>query len=501
MRRPLLQAIDHRRGPAAGAADRRGRPGRRRVRGVPARDPVRLLGHHPRAGHVPGRRAADRGDHLEPHPRRARRPQAPLPLPLGRAPRLRARGGDRRACARPRSPSALARQVAAAVEALRDLGLYKPPGRGRDHRLGRGPGHARPRRRSTSAPSTPRSGTVLKYREDQERVRAPRRSARLVRRGGGRAAGRDVSADDRSTPSGDGRCEARPRRRRSRVLRRAGLDVPVGDVTAFVEALGAVGDRRAARGLLGGPGHARAPPEDIAVYDRAFAAFWGGVGSTSGREPPPSERCTLDVDDGDDRADAGDGDRGDGDRRGRRSLRLQRRTRCCATRTSPTTRTRELAEARRLMADLRLAGALRRSRRHRSSGRAAGPPRPAAHGAPRAAHRRRARPPAFLEPGHPPRRVVLLCDVSGSMEPYARALLRFAHAAVVGPRTGRGVRARHPPHPAHPRARRTATPTPRWPAAADAVDGLVGRHPPRRRPAARSTTSGACGAWPGARSW
>src|SRR5205807_4306535 len=31
-----------------------------------------------------------------------------------------------------------------------------------------------------------------------------------------------------------------------------------------------------------------------------------------------------------------------------------------------------------------------------------------------------------------PRRVVLLCDVSGSMEPYARALVRFLHAAVSG---------------------------------------------------------------------
>ena len=39
---------------------------------------------------------------------------------------------------------------------------------------------------------------------------------------------------------------------------------------------------------------------------------------------------------------------------------------------------------------------------------------------------------AFLEPAKRPRRVVLLCDVSGSMEPYARALLRFVHAAVVG---------------------------------------------------------------------
>ena len=35
-----------------------------------------------------------------------------------------------------------------------------------------------------------------------------------------------------------------------------------------------------------------------------------------------------------------------------------------------------------------------------------------------------------------PRKVVLLCDVSGSMEAYARALLLFVHA-VVG--TGRGV--------------------------------------------------------------
>jgi uncharacterized protein with von Willebrand factor type A (vWA) domain len=37
-------------------------------------------------------------------------------------------------------------------------------------------------------------------------------------------------------------------------------------------------------------------------------------------------------------------------------------------------------------------------------------------------------------PGTRPRRVVLLLDVSGSMEPYARALLRFAHTAVAGRR-------------------------------------------------------------------
>ena len=58
VRRPLLEAVDPARGTAAGAADRRGRPRRRRVRGVPARGALRLLGHRPRARHVPRRRAA-----------------------------------------------------------------------------------------------------------------------------------------------------------------------------------------------------------------------------------------------------------------------------------------------------------------------------------------------------------------------------------------------------------------------------------------------------------
>jgi uncharacterized protein with von Willebrand factor type A (vWA) domain len=37
---------------------------------------------------------------------------------------------------------------------------------------------------------------------------------------------------------------------------------------------------------------------------------------------------------------------------------------------------------------------------------------------------------AFRRPVSAPRRLVLLCDVSGSMEPYARALVLFVHAAV-----------------------------------------------------------------------
>jgi hypothetical protein len=38
----------------------------------------------------------------------------------------------------------------------------------------------------------------------------------------------------------------------------------------------------------------------------------------------------------------------------------------------------------------------------------------------------------YREPVRRPRKVILLCDVSGSMEPYSRALLHFLHVAVAG---------------------------------------------------------------------
>lgn len=88
------------------------------------------------------------------------------------------------------------------------------------------------------------------------------------------------------------------------------------------------------------------------------------------------------------------------------------------------------------MAELRLAGSLRRSRRYRpsSAAHAGAHRRPDVRRMVRRAlrHGGEAVRPAYLSAGQRPRRVVLICDVSGSMEPYARALLRFAHAAVVG---------------------------------------------------------------------
>ena len=80
---------------AGRAADRRGRPGRGRDRGAAARDPLRLPGVDPRAGHDRGQADPARVPHVEQHPRAVRGAQAALPLPPRRLPDAGAGEGDR----------------------------------------------------------------------------------------------------------------------------------------------------------------------------------------------------------------------------------------------------------------------------------------------------------------------------------------------------------------------------------------------------------------------
>ncbi len=272
--------------------------------------------------------AADRRAHVEPHPRRARRAEAPLPLPLGRAPRLRARGRDR-AAARARgraesSPAQVAgrwpRRPRRSSSTSRRASPRRSTGRRRWRRSGRSTLDRRPRRATL--------GTVLKYREDQERVRDARpRAARAARRW---PAVPDA-ADGRARPSpsrSPACCAARASTCRSAstvVVRRA---------RSPPSAL----DRRAGVYWAGRATLVRRP-EDIAAYDRAFAAVFWAAG-------PPWRRpwsatpvqVVLDA-----------GRRRPGRRRRRRRPRAARRRgsrgrcggappRCCATRTSPPTR-------------------------------------------------------------------------------------------------------------------------------------------------------------------
>jgi uncharacterized protein with von Willebrand factor type A (vWA) domain len=216
----------------------------------------------------------------------------------------------------------------------------------------------------------------------------------------------------------------------ARLLRAAGLDVPIGSTIAFGEALGAVGvDRRDAVYWAGRATLVRRP-EDTDTYDRAFLAWWQREHELDFAPREVERELVVAFDDGgDEDADGHD----EGDEEGAPSV---------SVRYSPTEVLRhrdfalytpaEFAEARRLMSDLRLAGALRRSRRRQASRRHRGKPdlrrtvRRALRTGGEPVHR------AYFEPSERPRRIVLLCDVSGSMEPYARGLVRFLHAAVVG---------------------------------------------------------------------
>lgn len=180
----------------------------------------------------------------------------------------------------------------------------------------------------------------------------------------------------------------------ARVLRGMGLDVPVSGVVLFAEAVDASGDL-----YWSGRATLVKRPEDVAVYDEAFAAFFLGAAAA----PPPPPPATTDVTEG-----------------------PYSPTEVLRHKDFSAMTPDELDEARRLMAALRVPGAQRRSRRLVPTKRGRIDVRRTI--------RRRDDKLHFKGPSQAPRRLVLLLDVSGSMEPYARALVRFLHAAVVGRR-------------------------------------------------------------------
>ena len=214
----------------------------------------------------------------------------------------------------------------------------------------------------------------------------------------------------------------------ARLLRCAGLDVPIGAVITYVEALGRVGlDDRSATYWAGRATLVR-NPEDIEVYDRAFAVFWQRRSTDGLHVEPEIQRVTLAVDD-EDGADGGDGEHeADGDPQIvlRFSAAEVLRHKDFAGYDDD-----ELRLAQALMTRLRLAGPPRISFRMTASRRGA---RPDLRRTIRHALRAGGEPirRAWRDPGDRLRRLVLLVDISGSMEPYARALLRFVQAAVGG---------------------------------------------------------------------
>jgi uncharacterized protein with von Willebrand factor type A (vWA) domain len=216
------------------------------------------------------------------------------------------------------------------------------------------------------------------------------------------------------------------------LLRGCGLDVPVGSSVAFAQALGAVGVASHDGVYWAGRATLIRRPEDVPTFDRAFGAFW------LGREPgervaPFEQRLTLAIDDDGDGDEAGPDGEFEPSNDPTVSVRYSAHE-VLRHKDFSAYSAAELTEARRLMADIRLVGAHRRSRRRHPTARRAASARPDLRRTVRHALRAGGEPVrrAWQEPATRPRRIVLLCDVSGSMEPYARALIRFVHAAVVG---------------------------------------------------------------------
>lgn len=206
-------------------------------------------------------------------------------------------------------------------------------------------------------------------------------------------------------------------------LRQRGLVVPPDTVVTYAEALAAVGLEDRARLYWAGRATLVRRPDDVAAYDAAFDDFWGGTAGFLHRSHTRLERHLVAADADDQAGGEGDGE-GGADSVLRWSAAEVLRHKDLAELS-----TEERAEADRMIDALRLHGPRRASRRRRPSRageldlrrtvadalRAGGEPVRLAHRA----------------PGVRRRRIVLLVDVSASMADYARALLRFAHAAVL----------------------------------------------------------------------
>ena len=222
----------------------------------------------------------------------------------------------------------------------------------------------------------------------------------------------------------------------ARALRLNGLAVPTGSMLTYARALGLVGLDDPARVYWAGRATLLCRCEDVRTYDQVFAAYWIGRG---GRRPAPESagaELALLLDDPDARG-AGPDAIEPRAKRGERAVRysavevLSRRD--LASLSQP-----EWAEAQRLISALRVTAELRPSRRTRPARRRAGG-RPDLRATVRHSLAYGGVPfeRAWRTPVRRPRRLVFVLDVSGSMEPYARGLLRFAHAAVTARKAGR----------------------------------------------------------------
>ncbi|WP_367319060.1 VWA domain-containing protein [Streptomyces sp. HUAS ZL42] len=213
----------------------------------------------------------------------------------------------------------------------------------------------------------------------------------------------------------------------ARALRAAGVEASAERVHAFIRAVDVLGPKARADVYWAGRLTLCGGRDDLDRYERVFAAYFGAGGSpgpVARTAPPPRLRLVV----RDAPAEAG---RGNGPPAPPVAA-LAGSAEVLRHRDFAELDAAERAQVRRLLAALTLRGQARRTPRRRPARRGDVDPRRTVRellrrGGEPALLRRHAR-------AERPRRIVLLVDVSGSMAPYADALLRFAHAAVRGAR-------------------------------------------------------------------
>ena len=217
----------------------------------------------------------------------------------------------------------------------------------------------------------------------------------------------------------------------ARILRGAGIDVPLDSVIVFVGALSKIGLENRDDVYWAAFATLIRRHEDTTIFDRAFAVFWDqliAVDMASYEQQTESVTLLIDSeqeDNDDSNADALEEDENTIALRFSSIETLRQKDFAVYTDT-------ELREAEQFMSSLKLAGPPKRSLRLQKSNRKGS--RHDIRRTMRAVLQNDGEPIEryWREPSTKLRRLVVLLDISGSMEPYARALLRFMHAAVVG---------------------------------------------------------------------
>ena len=211
-------------------------------------------------------------------------------------------------------------------------------------------------------------------------------------------------------------------------LRDAGVEVPIGATLLYVRALGAVNSVNRSERYWCGRTTLITNSEDFMTYHKVFGRYWVGAEFDETEQMTTTTTIAVDQedDDGIENAGGGDDDEAEPDVTMRYSAVEVLRDKDFAEYTK-----QELAELTHLVSQIRVGGAVRPSRRQKNSKKRRG--QPDLRRTVRRALANDGEPidRAFRKQSEQPRRVVLLVDISGSMEAYSRALLRFVHATVL----------------------------------------------------------------------